>query len=166
MSAKKKVDAAKEFKINEQKWTKTLMDAGWTVVPSIIIERQQALGLDSRDLNILLHLATYWWTPDNRPHPSVQKIADAVGVHRRTVQRRIERMEKDGLIERQERRNKGKGQGSKTNIYHFDGLIKEAMPYAQEKIEERYERAEAAKKKAKKKGKPNLKIVGGAKDAD
>lgn len=70
------------------------MDAGWTVIPSVIIERQQVLGLDALDVNILLHLATYWWTPDNKPHPAKKTIADAIGVEPRTVQRRIAALEK------------------------------------------------------------------------
>jgi hypothetical protein len=44
-------------------------------------------------------------------------------------------MEGIGLIKRQLR--PGSPTGSSTNIYHFDGLIKEATPYAEEKIQER-----------------------------
>lgn len=47
----------RHLKVNERKWTKTLMDAGWTVIPSVILDRQQALGLEPMDVNILLHLA-------------------------------------------------------------------------------------------------------------
>lgn len=63
----------RQLKVNERKWTKTLMDAGWTVLPSIILDRQQALGLEPTDVNILLHLAKYWWerigflSPARRP---------------------------------------------------------------------------------------------------
>ena len=130
--------AAQELRINERKWSKTLMDAGWTAIPTVIIERQQALGLDAVDVNILLHLASYWWTHDNKPHPSKNTIAAAIGIHPRTVQRRIAAMEHDGLIHREERRIPGKG--SKTNRYHFDGLIKAARPYAREKIQEKEQR--------------------------
>jgi len=76
----KPITRAKELQINAQKWTKPLMDAGWTVMPTVIFERQKALGLDALDVNILLHLAGYWWTPDNKPHPSKRTIAAAIGV--------------------------------------------------------------------------------------
>jgi hypothetical protein len=46
------------------------MDAGWTVIPNVLIERQRALGLDSLDLNILLVLASMWWDAENPPWPS------------------------------------------------------------------------------------------------
>lgn len=136
----KPVSRAKELRINEQKWSKPLMDAGWTAIPTVIFERQKALGLDALDVNILLHLAAYWWTLDNKPHPSKKTIAAAIDVDPRTVQRRIAAMEKAGFIRRQQRRLPGKG--SKTNIYHFDGLIAEALPYAKEKLAERKRRAE------------------------
>ena len=80
------------LKVNERKWGKPLMDAGYTIFPSTILERQQALGLEPTDVNILLHLARHWGEKDNAPHPSKKSIAAAVGVHPRTVQRRKERL--------------------------------------------------------------------------
>jgi len=31
----------RQLKVNERKWTKTLMDAGWTVIPSVILDRSR-----------------------------------------------------------------------------------------------------------------------------
>lgn len=134
VKAEARTEAVKELKVNEKKWSKLLMDAGWTAIPSVIIERQKALGLDALDINILLHLATYWWTADNKPHPPKKRIAEAVGVKPRTVQRHIAALEKARLIQREERRIPGRG--SWPNRYHFDGLIEAAKPYAREKLEE------------------------------
>jgi hypothetical protein len=36
---------------SEKKWTPTLIQAGWLIIPSIILERQQGLGLDATDVN-------------------------------------------------------------------------------------------------------------------
>ena len=152
-----KSNSVQQLRTNEQKWTKPLMDAGWTCMPSVIIERQQALGLDPIDVNILMHLAMYWWTPDNKPHPSKATIAAAVGIEPRSVQRRIARLEKDGLIRREAR---GTGPfGSMTNRYDFDGLIKEATPFAQARLEEIEAKREASRLRAAKKGKPKLTLV-------
>lgn len=153
----KPTTAAEALRVNEKKWTKPLMDAGWTCIPSVIIERQQALGLDPIDINILMHLASHWWTEDNKPYPSKVTIATALGVTPRTVQRRIAAMEAAGFVHREERRIKGKG--SNTNRYHLDGLIKAAQPYAQEKLEERTARGEARKQAVARKGKPRLHVV-------
>jgi DNA-binding transcriptional regulator YhcF (GntR family) len=96
-------------------------------------------GLDAIDVNILMHLASHWWTPDNAPHPSKKKIAAAMNVDPRTVQRRIAAMESSGFIKREERRRFGLG--SLTNRYHFAGLIAAATPYAKEKLQEIEQRA-------------------------
>lgn len=150
-------EAATELRVNETKWTKPLMDAGWTVLPNVLFERQQALGLDAVDINILLHLVAYWWTPDNKPHPSKVTIAKAMGIHPRTVQKRIAEMEAGGLIRREERRISKKG--SKTNVYHLDGLIAAAAPYAQEKLEDIAAREAEKKARVARKGKPKLRLV-------
>jgi len=155
--AKSAAAETENLKVNEKKWTKLLMEAGWTVVPNVFIERQMALGLDRLDMNILMHLFSYWWHPDNKPHPSKKTIASAIGVDPRTVQRRIARMEKDGLITREQRRISNVG--SKTNIYHFDGLIREAKPFAREMIEIKNANVAAKEARRAKKGKPVLKVV-------
>lgn len=155
-------EAAETLRVNEKKWSKPLMAAGWTAIPSVIVERQKALGLDALDMNILLHLSVYWWTPDNKPHPAKGTIAEAVGVEPRTVQRRIAALESVGLIQREQRRLKGKG--SKTNLYHFDGLIAAALPFAKEKLAERAEREAAQKATVARKGKPKLHLVKAGED--
>jgi len=93
VETKAKTVPAQTLKTNEEKWSPQLWKAGWTTIPNVIIERQKALGLDALDINIIMHLATYWWTPDNKPHPSKVTIADAMQVDPRTVQRRIAKME-------------------------------------------------------------------------
>ncbi len=155
----KQAGAAKELRVNEEKWSTELMEAGWTALPSVLIERQAAIGLDPLDINIILHLSSYWWTRDNKPHPSKTTIAEAVGVTPRTVQRRIAKMEADGLIQREECRVKGKG--SMTNLYHFDGLIEAAKPYAKEKLLERARRADEDKARIRRKGRPKLTLMDG-----
>ncbi len=133
-NSKAKADAAEKLRINEKKWTPELMDVGWTVIPNIIIERQAALGLDAIDMNLILHLAHYWWHPENLPHPSVEKIAKAIGVAPRTVQKRMRGLEAAGLMRREERRQTKNG--STTNLYHFEGLIEAAKPFAADKAKE------------------------------
>jgi hypothetical protein len=142
---------------NEEKWTKPLMAAGWTVIPSVILERQQALGLDPLDVNILLQLARYWWVSDNPPRPSKSAIAACVGVDVSTVRRRIARLERDGLITRQARFRGGDG-GQDANAYHFDGLIREALPYAEEAVQVREQRKQEDVARRTRK-RPNLRVI-------
>ena len=44
--AKPNLSDVEKLRTNEKKWSKTLMDAGWTVISSIILEKQAALGSD------------------------------------------------------------------------------------------------------------------------
>lgn len=130
-----KAEQTSRLQRNEEKWSSRLMEAGWTVLPSIILEKQHALGLDPIDVNILLQLARHWWYRDNPPHPSKASIAECLGVDPSTIRRHIAAMEAIGLIRREARYKKSGGQ--ENNAYHFDGLIKEATPFAEEAIIER-----------------------------
>ena len=127
------------LKENTEKWTKELMAPGWVAFPTVILERQQALGLDPVDVNILLQIAKYWWFKDSLPFPSKKAIADCIGRTESTVRRRIAEMERDGLIKRKLRRSPKHG-GQTSNEYSFDGLIKAATPYAIEAIQEKEKR--------------------------
>jgi predicted transcriptional regulator len=149
-----KAEESKRLRRNEEKWSSILMEAGWTVLPSIILEKQHALGLDAIDINILLQLARYWWYSDNPPHPSKASIAECLNVDRSTVRRHIARMEADGFIRREARFNPRYG-GQETNVYYFDGLIKAATPHATEFISLREKRrGEDADRRSRKKPRP------------
>lgn len=119
--AAKKRDVQEGLRRNEKKWTAPLMDAGWSVLPNVILERQHVLDLDAVDVNILLHLVKHWWFPEKLPHPSKQTIADCMGIDASTVRRRIKRLEERGLIERRKRFDQRKGQ--QTNEYDLSGLV-------------------------------------------
>jgi hypothetical protein len=142
---------------NEKKWGPSLIRAGWMSLPNTIVLRQKALGLDALDMNILLVLFTYWWRADDLPFPSKQTIANIIGVDPSTVRRRIQKMEKAGFIRRIERRVIG--DRSKTNLYDFAGLVKEATPFAMEELEQREQRKAERSARIRRKGKPKFKVV-------
>lgn len=154
-AAIKKTNQA-ELRANERKWGLPLIKAGWCLVPTTILERQQALGLTATDVNILMHLLRHWWHADRLPFPSKRVIADCMGCHPSTVQRRIRRMEVAGFIKRQVRSDREHGQRS--NYYDLSGLVKEATPFAQEILEERRERDKGNAERRNRK-RPKLKVV-------
>lgn len=129
------VEAAPKKRSNEAKWGKPNIDAGWTCIPNILIRRQKTLGLDALDLNILLHLLTYWWEDENHPHPSKETLAKAIGVSASTIQRRIRQMEAGQLLKRVERRRAG--DRSDTNLYDLTPLRAILEPHAKQELEER-----------------------------
>lgn len=152
LKAKAKAEQTERLKRNEEKWSSTLMKAGWTVFPSIILEKQEAFGLDPIDVNILMQLARHWWYSDNPPHPSKATIARCIGKDRSTVRRHIARMESEGLIKRVERFTEKKSGGQDANAYLFDGLIEKARPHAEEfiRLREQQRIEEDARRRRKK----------------
>jgi DNA-binding transcriptional regulator YhcF (GntR family) len=158
MAINKQPAANADLRTNEKKWSKALMDAGWTALPSVIIENQKQLGLNPLDLNIVLYLASKWWTPEGKPFPSKSTMAKAMDVHPRTIQKHVAALEAAGYIRREERRTE---MGSKTNVYHLDGLIKAAKPFAEEKLAEMKDKAEMAKRRQNRRGAPRLRLVKG-----
>src|SRR5712692_397466 len=68
----------------QRKWGKDMMEARFTIVPNVLLERMYALGLDSTDLVVLLHLIKHWWKKENLPYPGINGIAKMMNVHRRT----------------------------------------------------------------------------------
>jgi len=145
-----------ELRANERKWGASLMKAGWSLIPSTILERQQALGLSATDMNILMHLIRHWWHAERLPFPSKRLLADCMGVHPSTIQRSIRKMEAAGFIQRKERFEPEHGQRS--NFYDLSGLVKEATPFALEILEERADKARSDSERRKRK-RPQLKLA-------
>lgn len=143
------------LRANEKKWGKENIDAGWTLIPNALLMHQATLGLRPIDLNIIMQIAQYWWEPDNHPFPAKKTIADCIGVTPRTIQKRIQEMEKAKFIEREERRESKKG--SKTNIYRLTPLIKVLLPYSQDMILERKQRISEDRARPNLRGKPKSK---------
>jgi len=123
-----------ERRVLEEKWGKTVISTGYTVLPTIVLRYQRRLKLKPLELNILLHLLSYWWRKDNLPHPGKSSLAAAVGVVPSTVRRCLKRLESAGYIQRIPRHTNR--HGSRTNEYDFSGLIKALEPLAAEELEE------------------------------
>ena len=146
---KGKPEGLERLRRNEKKWTRLLMNAGWLTVPEVLLQCQRELELDAVDVNILFHLASYWWYANNLPHPSKRTIAARMSVDPSTVRRHIAKMEKKGLIKRNARY--GTDKRREANDYDFSGLIKKATPFAKELLEKKkLKRKEAAAKLTRK----------------
>ena len=111
----------------QDKWGPTVLQEGYTTLPTSILRNQSTLKIKPLELVIIAHLASYWWDVNKPPYPSKGRLAACIGVHPRTVQRSIAAMERKGLIRRVQRRVPGKE--SDTNFYLLDGLIHKANQY-------------------------------------
>jgi hypothetical protein len=116
------------------KWGSAL-DAGFQIVPNVLIRAQSKLGLDALDLAILLNINLHWWTPHDLPYPRTSMIANRVGVSVRTVERRLEQMQEAGLIVRHPPEKTKDG----LSVRRFDlhGLVERLQAFAQANLEMR-----------------------------
>ena len=147
--------AAPKKQVLDQKWGADVIAAGYTAVPDVLVRYQQRLKLKPLDVNVLLHLLTYWWTSNEFPRPSKATLAVAVGVDPSTIRRCLKRLEKAGYLVRVARHTKG---GSRPNAYNLSGLVAALKPLAAEELEEIRKRKQ--KKLAKLAGKkPGLHLV-------
>lgn len=109
-------------KASEKKFGKPVMDLGFCIVPSLLIQAQARLGLESQQLNVLLHLLDMWWDNDSKPFPTKETIAERMNVSTKTVQRHVAAMEQAGIVRRIPRTRPGRGRTS--NEYDLSGLVK------------------------------------------
>jgi DNA-binding MarR family transcriptional regulator len=116
------------------KWGSAL-DAGFQIVPNVLIRAQTKLGLDPLDLAILLNILVHWWRPEELPYPRTSMIANRIGVSVRTVERRIEKMQSTGLIVRHPTEKTPDGLG----VRRFDltGLVERLRKFARANLEMR-----------------------------
>ena len=106
---------------SEKKWSRAVMDLGYSMVPSLIFHAQARLGLNPTQLVLMLHLADYWWHRAQMPFPSKAALAERMGLSERQIQRYLTELENGGFIERVERFAGHKGQQS--NEYNMTGLV-------------------------------------------
>lgn len=142
------------------RWGRVNAAAGWTALPSVLFQRQQALGLDPMDINIILHLLGPWWDADQYPFLGVSHMAKAIGVDRRTIQRRIEAMEKGGYIKRMPQY---KDKRQQSNRYNLSGLVKACERFSQEAIDDAEQRKKERAARATRKGPKSLTVIPGGK---
>lgn len=119
VSLKPKADSRKA---SEKKYGKPVMDLGFCIVPSLMMQAQARLGINPVQLNIIMHLADIWWDAANRPWPKKQLLAERMGMSERQIQRQIAELESAGLVQRIERTRPGRGKTS--NEYDLSGLVK------------------------------------------
>ena len=110
------------------KWGDAL-NAGFQLVPDILLKHQDRLGLNANDLVVLLNVLMHWWYAEKLPFPRTTLIAGRMGVGQRTVQRSLKRLEELALIERV----KGPERNSVTQ-FNPSGLVRRLIPLAHEDI--------------------------------
>lgn len=131
-------------KASVEKWGQAVMDLGFCVVPSLLLRAQRRLNLSPTDLAVLLQLCDFWWDKDRKPYPSKETLAQRLSLSERQVQRYIANLEKEGLVQRQQRHATNGGKLS--NTYDLSGLVRKLQEFEPEFRE--VEEANKARRKA------------------
>ena len=107
---------------SERKFGKPVVDLGFCITPSILMQAQARIGLNPVQFNIVMHLLDIWWDEAHRPFPTKKLLADRMGMSSRQIQRQIVELENAGLVQRIFRTRPGRGKTS--NEYDLTGLVK------------------------------------------
>jgi len=110
----------KDMKESEKKWGHAVMQHGYCIYPSILLQAQSRLGVNAQEMVVLLQLAEHWWRADSKVFPKKEIIAERVGLSTRQVQRHIQRLEELKLVQRVERYRSGL---RTSNEYDLKGLV-------------------------------------------
>lgn len=102
-----------------EKWGDAML-AGHQVVPNILVQSHKQLKLDPLDVLIILNLNMHWWKADDLPYPKPASLAGRIGVTTRTIERRLQKLQKAGFIERVSAQSTRKGASKR---YRLAGLV-------------------------------------------
>ena len=134
----------RELRESVRKWSKTVMRAGFTIIPATLLTMQDELGLAPVDLNILLQLVCHWWKADKLPFPAKGTLAKRMGMDPTTVRRHIAAMERRELLKRVYRTDDARGQRS--SYYDLKPLVELLHPLAVKAWKEKERRREERKR--------------------
>jgi DNA-binding MarR family transcriptional regulator len=108
--------------IFSNKWSTAIEDAGFTMVPNLLIKHQSDLGVTDPEIAVLVAILSFRWT-NAMPYPSASKLGEYTGKSTNSVRDKTRSLENKGLIKRIHR------QGT-SNEYDITPLIKRLDIYA------------------------------------
>lgn len=125
----------KTISSTEEIWGKDVYKYGYTGIPSIFIQSQRRLGINSTQMNIIIHLLDYWYDSTRKPFPTKKDLALRMGITTKTIQNNIRILENAGIVRREKRKTSAGDYTS--NRYHLDGLIEKVQNLEPEFTEEK-----------------------------
>lgn len=123
----------------DKKWGHEAIKVGWVAIPSVLLERQNSLGLDALDLALIMHLVKHWWEPERYPYPGKRQICEALDINESTMRKRIKELEQKKLISRSPKYFPGT-KGIKANEYDLSGLVAAVKRVAKDELKDKKER--------------------------
>ena len=81
-----------------EKWTKAVIDQGFTVIPNLLIEHKVQLGLSAAEFLVLVCIEKHRWDGLNKPWPSNDALSRLTGISPRQVGRITTSLEDKGVL--------------------------------------------------------------------
>ncbi|CBS90501.1 helix-turn-helix domain-containing protein [Azospirillum lipoferum] len=113
--------SARNLSSTEKIWVKAVYSHGYAGIPSMLIQAQRRLGINPMQMNIIIQILDYWREPSRKPFPTKRELAQRMDVTEKTIQNNIRKLERAGLLLREQRKTAAGDWNS--NIYHLDGLV-------------------------------------------
>lgn len=108
------------------KWGADVAQRGFAQVPNYLLLLNQFLDEDSRlsptELLILMQLVGAWWKKEENPFPALSTLATRSGVSLRQAQRAVTRLEENGYLKREKRKQ---GRLIASNSYNLSPLVEQ-----------------------------------------
>jgi hypothetical protein len=114
-----------------KKWGDECINAGYQILPDVLLKCQRLMSLEPIDVVILLNITMQWWEFDKLPYPRPSTLAKRMAVSTRTVERRIAKLQKQGLLVR---RPSEEARGKTVRRYDLSGLVTELKKYAEKNL--------------------------------
>jgi hypothetical protein len=104
-----------------------ILQAGFTAIPNLILNHYAALEISPAEMLFTIHVWQHWWS-EKLPFPSLQLIAQKMGVERRQARRYVQGLKEKGYLAVSERNLPGFGQVA--SEYDFSPMIEAVLHLA------------------------------------
>lgn len=100
-----------------ERWSRSSVEGGWTVVPNGFYAHYAELGIKPTEAMLILHIMARKWD-DRRPFPSVARISAEMGIGVSQIRAHLASLERKGFVRRVQRRGR-------SNEYDFSPLMEQ-----------------------------------------
>lgn len=104
------------------KWGEWPVEFGFTMIPNLIIRINQFLRekdkMTASEMFVVITIMSYWYSPKNKPFPTVSKISSDTSISERQIKRILSSLKKKGFINV----NRASFAKSMSNSYDFTPL--------------------------------------------
>jgi predicted transcriptional regulator len=136
-----------------EKWGLQVAERGFTQIPNYLLIINSFVHEDHKlspaEMIVLLHLISSWWKKDEMPYPSMNTLADRIGISQRQVQRSIKTLEEKSYLKKGKKKIKGV---IATNIYDLTPTVQILNTVAEHFINKHPREIKTKKTKDNKKG--------------